>query len=214
MHSIRVLACSLPLLAFCTTGALTAADPASSPVNNLIPYGDFEDDTLFGQNGLPKGMDTWTDVQDRPIATVTIAQDEKASGNNSLKIERIEKPGNMRVSIITVEVEPGQKYRVSCMGKATEGKLQLYVWPRGNTPKESLNGTEIADFTTTTFGAQVAGGNRLDLAVKDAENPEGFNKLEATFTIPDGVHYISVQATFSHTLGTAWYDDFQLELVE
>lgn len=120
----------------------------------------------------------------------------------------------MRVSIITLEVQPGQKYRFSCMAKATEGRVQIYIWPRGNNPKEIIkDGTELTDFTTTTFGGVVA-GNRLDLPVRDAENPEGFNKLEATFTVPDGVHYVSVQACFSHTLGTAWYDDFQLEAVE
>ena len=165
--------------------------------SNLIPNGDLEEPVRITDDNVPYPMKPWSDVQDRAIARYALVQDEKVSGENSLLIERVEKAGNARISILSskgLELAPNRKYRFSCQVKSTEGDPAVIIGFR-NEAGEVLAGS---------------GRNVLSLPRKAAENPDGWNELAVTFETPDTYLRIYLQATYSFTLGSAWFDDFVL----
>lgn len=177
---------------------------------NLIPNGDLEEPVRITDDNVPYPMKPWSDVQDRAIARYSLAQDEKVSGENSLLIERVEQAGNARVSILSskgLELAPNRKYRFSCQVKSTEGDAAVIIGFRNEAGEEVP-----VELLPVSVGAVLAGSghNVLSLPRKAAENPDGWNELAVTFETPDTYLRIHLQASYSFTLGSAWFDDFVL----
>jgi hypothetical protein len=194
----------------CLAAALGAFSglPGATAAENLIPNGDLEN-LLPGD--LPEGMSSWTD-QDHPVARYYVSQEEKTSGKNSLCIERLDDPvGNSRIGFGAFPVEPGKRYRFSCKVKTTETHMPATVifQPLKDRQKGYLE-VPLLDLETSTHGATLDGGI-LRLVRALAKDPDGFNKLEMTFTVPGDCIYLGITVDFSwNALGKAWFDDFEL----
>ncbi len=190
-----------------------------SAAENLIPNGDLEQDTTLEAGQLPGGMTTSGQDEEygHPLAKCYLSSEEKSSGKYSLCIERLDDPqGFSRLSILPepILVEGGKRYYFSCKIKSTEPKARVLMYVSGNDKMVLAGG--LPDSVTPTQGAIVAyDGVMLALDRNKAEDPDGFNKVEWTFTIPpEGVH-LNIALDFSHNaLGKAWFDDFELRALD
>ena len=189
------------LLAFLCAAALPvfAAD-------NLINNGDFENDTKLSKSGLPRGLRMWFDLPEPP-GLIQLSQDEKVSGNNSILIERTGPEGALSLSFPPVQVEPGRKYRFSCMVKLTDGVMDI-TFSRLDNGNQHIN-RPFDDAQTTTEGAKIT-NQGVSLPFNAIANPNDFTKLDLTFSIPDGVYFLALSARFNKAAGKAWVDDFEL----
>lgn len=176
---------------------------------NLIPNGDFEDDSVINAEGLPKGVGMWNEIKDIEVAKPSLSTTEKVSGNHSLSLERVHPKGHTRLSIAKVPVEPGKRYYFAVMVKSTEGSPGIFI--RGLDANSQELEFGLGDATTDTFGASISfNGSLLRLPTTASENPEGFNKLEMTFTAPDQAAFLAITVDYGYNMGTAWFDDFEL----
>lgn len=206
-HTIRSL-CLATLL------GLLSVVPSAIAAENMFPNGDLENVNVLA-NGLPEGMVSWQSPDGDPIATCTLSQEEKSSGANSLCIERLENPeGHSRVCVASaIPVEPGKRYSFSCKIKSTEfGKDPgIYIYASdGKTGGKSDEWLTLENVATTSPGAKIRGAI-LYLSKQQAEDPEGFNKVEMTFTAPPNGAFLTVYADFSWCASSkAWFDDFEL----
>ena len=193
-----------------TVLGIFSISPAAIAAENMIPNGDLENVNVLA-NGLPEGMAYWQEFAGDPIAIASLSQEEKSSGENSLCIERLDNPeGHSRVCVAkAIPVEPGKHYSFSCKIKSTEfGKDPcIIIWATGG-KSDKLLGIENA--ATTSPGAKIS-GRMLSLSKKLAEDPDGFNKVEMTFTVPADGYFLTIYADFSWCAARkAWFDDFEL----
>lgn len=201
------------LSAAATLGILACA-PLAIAAENMIPNGDLENVDVL-PNGLPEGMVSWQSNDGEPIARYYLSQEEKSSGSNSLCIERLENPeGHSRILVASaIPVEPGKRYSFSCKIKSTEFAKDpgIFIYASdGKTGGKSDEWLSLENDITTSPGAKINGGI-LYLSKAQAEDPEGFNKVERTFTIPADGSFLTIYADFSWCAASkAWFDDFEL----
>jgi len=202
------------LLVGLTLVVLIARLPAASAAESLIPNGDLEQ-VATAASGVPSPMTVWNSVQDRPVSEVSLSTEEKTSGENSLHISRLDEPkgGVTRVSIRgsdLIPVEPGKRYFFSCQAKCTQAKIAILIKAYNSSKEVFPLGLE--DAVTTTQGAMLGyDGAMVRLQHSEAADPEGFNKVDLTFTVPADAVFLSVEVDYSHNAnGKAWFDDFEL----
>jgi len=186
---------------------------AAEPVDNLLANCNLPLSGTATPGALPPTFSTWSEVQDHPVAKVYLSQNDKAAGKTILCIERLERAGNERVRLgPTIPVEPGKRYYFSCLVKATEGGPGVMFEP-SDAARKFVEKAQLLDPSTTTPAATVEGRN-LSLIWALVDPPDQFLTLDMAFTIPDGVHYLTILAHYSHTMGTAWFTDFKLLRLE
>ena len=210
---------NLPLSRFvCLATVLCALSCApdvtagESLVPNLIPNGDLKQVTTIQADGLPIGMTTWSSIPDRPTAKCYLLQDQKSPKLNSMCIERLDSPKGVTRVVVSkpIPVEAGKRFYFSCNIKSTKGQPAVFIFVLNGAKKELPFG--LPDVATTTLGATLAhSGSMIQLQRGLLANPDAFNKVELTFTVPPAGCFLSIVVDFSwNALGKAWFNDFQL----
>jgi hypothetical protein len=193
----------VPCLLLIALGVLPAR-PAHG--DNLIP------DAQLKQEAAPNGpLPTWASLgKDSPNATASISDVAPPSGGHTFCIERLTAQGNSRITLRpTIPVQAGHRYYFSCQVRMTGTGAGVLIGSLDSRGKPTKGGFEdiIATNPDVEFSYDGAG---LSLRRCLLAQPDAFNTLDMTFTVPEGVAFLSISLNYSWTLGTAWYGDFQL----
>ena len=197
MTSFRVAALIAPLFLF-----------ANAKGEDLIPNGTLANVT-WRTGGLPAGMSFHADTDGGPVAAASVSDAAPDAAMHTLCIERTGPKGNAHIQLgSALPVKQGCRYYFSCQVKTTRGASGVF-FDFLNSEKRRVSKGFFMDAVSTNPDVQVM-ANRIELRRCLASQPDGFNTLDVTFTVPEGGSFVSIGLGYSWIVGTAWFGDFQL----
>lgn len=175
---------------------------------NLIPNGDLANVT-WAAGGLPKGVSFSADTSlDGPCGSASVVEVPPGHGTYALCIERSSAKGNSRLHFGPFPVQPGKRYYFSCREKSTAGAAGV-LFDLSDAARKGVSHVTLEDAVSTNPDVLIH-GNGFSLPLCLADQPDGFNRMDETFTIPPGVCFLTISLNFSWVKGTAWFNDIQL----
>jgi hypothetical protein len=174
---------------------------------NLISDGGL--DQVPADGSLPPSMQVSNQPDgDTPAPIISVSTTAPAGASHSICIQRFGFRGPARVKLgAPIAIQAGHRYYFSCQTKWTNGTAGL-SFDFLDAQHHAQRAAPV-DIMSTVPGMNFH-ANAASIAWALALLPDGFNRLDVSFTAPPDASGVTASLDFGTSSGTAWYADFHL----